>query len=340
MELFLDIFLFLLGILLVVKGGDIFVDSASALAKSLRIPTFIIGATIVSLATTMPEMIVSALAAAEGKTEMAVGNAVGSVTANTALIMAIGMICMSIACPRKKYMVPSLLLLAASATLTLSCLGGRLELWGSILLFVIFCSFMAVNILSGKREATGLSAGGESLTASMENPEMPEKTAEPTALADRPPFKMLLKYILFFLVGAGAIVGGSQLMVNYGSAIALRVGIPERVIAVTMIAIGTSLPELVTTITAIIKKESSLSIGNIIGANIIDLSLILPICSLVSGQYLPVSEAGLRLDIPVCLFTVLLAVLPITMREKTAKWQGFALLGAYTVYMVFTVLSM
>ena len=108
------------------------------------------------------------------------------------------------------------------------------------------------------------------------------------------------------------------------------------VIAVTMIAVGTSLPELVTTVTAIIKKESALSVGNIIGANIIDLSLILPVCSLISGQALPVGTESAHLDIPVCLGVTLIAVIPLMVRQKSSRLQGYLMLGCYAAYLLVT----
>lgn len=306
--------LFALGIALVVKGGDIFVDGATEIAHEMRIPTFIIGATIVSLATTLPEMIVSALAAAEGKVDMAVGNAVGSVTANTALILAVALAAMTFSCERKMYMKQMLLLIAVAIVLTLSCLGGKLNVFGSAVMFVIFAAFMTLNVINAR------AAGGE------------EEQSSPT---DQ---KKLLKSILFFLFGAAGIVIGSRLMVDNGSEIARSLGVSERVIAVTMIAIGTSLPELVTTVTAVVKKESALSVGNIIGANIIDLSLILPICSIVSGQALPVSAQSARIDIPVCLGVTVLAMVPLMVRQKSSRLLGVLLLAAYAAYLVVTCL--
>ena len=112
-------------------------------------------------------------------------------------------------------------------------------------------------------------------------------------------------------------------------------GVPESIIAVTMVAIGTSLPELVTTITAIVKRQSSLSIGNIVGANIIDLTVILPLCGVVSGGSLPVAAQSVTLDLPVCLAVCLFAVLPPLLSQKLARWQGAAMLGLYLAYLVF-----
>lgn len=311
--MFICCLLFAVSVALVVKGGDIFVDAASAIAKALKIPAFIIGATIVSVATTLPEMIVSVLAAAEGKTEMAVGNAVGSVTANTSLILAVAMTAMTIVCSRKTHLKQMLLLMGASVILWLSCLSGSLAIWGSAVLAVIFILFMVQNVLSAKK-----------------NKDNDEK-AEPV---DR---KYIIKNIVLFILGAAAIVFGSNLMVDNGSEIAKILGVSERIIAVTLVAVGTSLPELVTTITAIVKKESGLSIGNIIGANIIDLSLILPICSLVSGKQLPVAESSIRIDLPACALVTAIALIPMIFRQKASKIQGFILLALYAAYLVIVI---
>ena len=312
MEIVIASLLFALSIVLVVKGGDVFVNAASWIAKALNIPTFIIGATIVSLATTMPEMIVSVIAAHEGKTDMAIGNAVGSVTANTALIMGVAMVAMYISCSRKKYLKQILLLIAAASTLFISCQKEKLSITGSIVLAVIFVLFMIQNVISAKSEKN--------------------ESADYVAVNK----SKLLKNIGLFILGALAIVVGSRLMVDNGSKIAVWLNVPERIIAVTLVAVGTSLPELVTTITAIAKKESGLSIGNIIGANIIDLSLILPACSLVSGERLPFPQT---IDLPVCLGVTLIATVPLIFRQKASKIQGVTLLVCYSVYIAYLVVT-
>ena len=143
--------------------------------------------------------------------------------------------------------------------------------------------------------------------------------------------------MLKFLLGAAAIVGGSQLLVNAGSDLALWLGVPERVIAVTLVAVGTSLPELVTTLTAIAKKQDSLSVGNVIGANIIDLTLILPLCALISGGTLPVSAQSLAVDFPACMVTLLVGLVPLLLRQKGARLQGIAMLALYAGYLTLVI---
>lgn len=174
-------------------------------------------------------------------------------------------------------------------------------------------TFMAINVMAAKNEPA-------------EEDEKIEVTTQ-----------HIIRNLLLFVVGAGLIVIGSNLLINSGSDIALALGVPERVIAVTMVAIGTSLPELVTTITAIRKNESSLSVGNIIGANIIDLSLILPVCSFVSGQSFVVSRQSIMMDMPVCLLICAIGVAPMLIFQKAFKYQGVLMLLLYAVYIVMTV---
>ncbi len=312
MSLWVALILFAAGILLVIKGGDWFVDAAGRLARALGVPTFVIGASIVSLATTLPEMIVSVIAASEGKTDMAVGNAVGSVTANTGLILAVAMTFMTIYADRKRYMGQCVILVLSAGILWMGVDTGALEPWSGAFLAVLFAAFMANNLVSAR------AVRGEA-----------EKSA--ARKGD------VWRHVGLFILGAAAIVLGSELLVDGASAIAGALGVPERVIAVTMVAVGTSLPELVTAVTAIRKKEAALSVGNIIGANIIDLTLILPVCSLVSGQALPVSAASVRYDLPVCFFITLAAVVPLLIRQKGSRLQGGLLLAIYAGYLVATV---
>ena len=309
MSIWVELLLFVIGLVLIVKGGDLFVDAASWIAEVSGIPKFIVGATIVSLATTLPEMIVSVMAAVEGKVDMAVGNAVGSVTANTALIFAIAVLFMTMELTRRQYLTKSVILIASSAVVLLASLTGQFQFWGTIVLFLLFFAFIFENVKQAKLE--------------MHDAEKPEFSG-----------KELTKNLVMFVLGAAGIVVGSRLLVDSGSAIAAYLGVPESIIAVTLVAVGTSLPELVTTITSIIKKQSSLSAGNIIGANIIDLCLILPLCDLVSAEKLPISHQSIVLDMPVCLLVVVTCVLPMLLRQKSSKVQGAVLLVLYIGYLI------
>lgn len=307
------VLLFAAGLVCIIKGGDLFVDAASWIAEASGIPKFIIGATIVSFATTLPEMLVSVFAALEGNADIAVGNAVGSVTANTGLIMCLSLVCLTCLMERRQFGVKACLLLAAILSLFGFTRDGRLSVAEGLLVLVIFAGFLAESLISARREQ------GTELKEDEERPAVSGKTVAGN--------------IVKFVLGAAGIVLGAQLLIDNGSAIASLLGVPDAIVAATMIAVGTSLPELVTTLTAIRKKESSLSVGNIIGANIMDLTLILPLCSLILGKPLPVQSQGMLLDIPACLIICAAVLVPALWKGKFQRWMGFLAGGLYIVYL-------
>ena len=307
------VLLFAAGLVCIIKGGDLFVDAAGWIAEASGIPKFIIGATIVSFATTLPEMLVSVFAALEGNADIAVGNAVGSVTANTGLIMCLSLVCMTCLMERRQFGVKACLLLAAILSLFGFTRDGRLSVAEGLLVLVIFAGFLAESLISARREQ------GTEVKEDEERPAVSGKTVAGN--------------IVKFVLGAAGIVLGAQLLIDNGSAIAALLGVPDAIVAATMIAVGTSLPELVTTLTAIRKRESSLSVGNIIGANIMDLTLILPLCSLILGKPLPVQSQGMLLDIPACLIICAAVLVPALWKGKFQRWMGFLAGGLYIVYL-------
>ena len=315
METFTVIILFIIGLILIIKGGDYFVDAAAWFAEAFGIPKFIVGATIVSFATTLPELLVSLFAALQGKTLMAAGNAVGSVTANLGLILAISAICIPAAVKRGEFVFKSVLMAVVCGVLWLFSRSENIGIAADIILLILFAVFMAENIYSAQKNNS-------------ENDKPEIKKSE------------LWRNILFFVIGIAGIVVGAQLLVDNGSSIALMLGVSEGIISVTIIAIGTSLPELVTTLTAIAKKQSSLSVGNIIGANIIDLSVILPVCSLAAGGSAPVNPQTYSLDIPVCFGIILLSILPPLIFKKFSRAQGFVMLAAYIFYIAYVCIKL
>ena len=316
MEIFVTIALFVLGIVLLVKGGDFFVDAASWMAEVSGIPKLIIGATIVSIATTLPEMLVSVMAATQGKVDMSIGNAVGSVTANIGLIMAIALIFMPGVISRKEYFSKALLMLSAAVLIVICGFFGQVNGTFSVMLIIIFTAFFSDSIVMAKKNMD------ENSTKEKD----PSLTGKKTVIIN----------IIKFIAGAAGIIWGSDLLVDNGAALARLLGVSERIIGVTLVAIGTSLPELVTTLTAISKKQSALSVGNILGANIMDLSLIMPMSAIISGQDLPVSKIGATIDLPACLLVGLIAVVPAMIKEKFSRWQGFVLLAVYAAYVIIT----
>ena len=306
------ILLFVVGLVLIIKGGDWFVDSAVFIANLTGIPKFIIGATIVSVATTLPELTVSVTGVINGELDLAVGNAVGSVTANIGLIMGISLVCMPAVIKRSQFWIKGTLMSAAALLLWVLCKDGTLHMLPSFALFVLLAVYVWDNIRDAENDVG----------------------SDEREVVDK---KDLPKQIVMFIIGIAAIVVGSKLLIEYGSEIALLLGVPSAIIGVTMVAIGTSLPELITTLTAIRKKESSMSIGNIVGANIIDLAMILPICSVVSDGKLTIAEQSYALDMPMCFAMTLIAVLPPLIKGKLYRWQGILMLALYAVYVVILV---
>ena len=306
--------IFVVGLILTIKGGDWFVDSASWFAEATGIPKFVVGATVVSFATTLPELLVSVRAAMNGSAQLAIGNAVGSVTANTTLIMGVSLVAMAGVVSRKSFALKGGLLLAAVVGLTLLSLSGLLPTWSAFVLWTIFLVFMVSNLIEGKKSTVTEKAD------SYDKKEIPSK-------------------ILFFVLGTASIVFGAEFLVSSGKTIASGIGISETIIGFTVIALGTSLPELVTTLTAIRKKENSLSVGNIIGANIIDTTLILPLCAVINGTALPVDKINLIFDFPVCIAACAVAIVPTIIFGRFKKWQGYALLSIYALYMLMLVLN-
>lgn len=328
MESILIYVLFAVGIVLIVKGGDWFVDGAVWAAEITRIPKFIIGATIISVATTLPEIFVSTIAAVEGhgilvsqvgdyiaasqdKVGMAIGNGIGSVICNTAMILAISIIFMPIAVDKRSFAPKGILLIAAVCALFLLSRSGSLSIAGAAVLLFIFLLYITENIRSAKREAGA------------------EETEEAPA-SDR---KSIVLNILRIVGGAACIVVGSQLLVSNGSLIAASWGVSEAIIGVTIVAIGTSLPELVTSIVATKKGDSGLALGNAIGSNLFNILFILGMSAVIS----PLHVLGESVIDTVLLLgsAILLFVFARTGRRMTRS-EGAAcvlLYVAYTAYL-------
>lgn len=311
------ILMFLLGLVLVIKGGDLFVDAASWLAEISGIPKFLIGATIVSLATTLPELLVSLMAAASGSIGIAAGNAVGSVTANIGLIMGISVVCLPTTINRRDQAFKFIMMAGAIVLLFTFSSDLRLNLPGSTIMLGLFVLFMAESILSAR----------EHMRAGADEPRLP---------ANR---RSLLINGIKFISGVAGIVVGADLMVDYGAMLARLFGVPESIVGATLVAVGTSLPELATTLTALAKKQAALSIGNIIGANIIDLTLILPLCAIVAGKPLPLLRQNIALDMPFCMILVFIAVLPGMATGRFHRSQGILMLAVYAVYVALLLMG-
>lgn len=301
--------LFLVGLLVMIRGGGLFVEASVDLAETWGVPRFLVGATVVSLATTLPEITVSALGVLQGKADLAVGNAVGSVTANLGLILGLCVLVSPPAVRRGTFAPRALAMVLAAALLGLMSQGGVLTWPAGLPLLLLFALFVRGSIREARSSV---------LEAPLETCRSRVGTAR---IAPR------------FLLGLGGILLGSQLLIRQGTALAALLGVSEGVVGVTLVAVGTSLPELVTAVSALVRRETALSVGNLVGANLIDLSLILPLCAILSPSGVPISGRTLGLDLPVCLGLCVLATVPPLLEGRYRRWQGALLLGLYGAYL-------
>ncbi|MGE4353415.1 MAG: calcium/sodium antiporter [Oscillospiraceae bacterium] len=300
----MTIIYFLFGLLLVIIGGDAFVDSSVRIAKRMHVSEMLIGATLVSIGTTLPELIVSATASVHGYSDVAAGNAIGSVICNTALIagfvVAFSRFAPDIASFCRSY---AQFFLAAGLYCAFACFGGLSRIAGIGLLLALFLYLFGIY---------GATKGGSKIHTS--------EKLEGSLLLDVPQITL----------GAALLFIGANLLVDKGTFLARQIGIPDHVISISMISLGTSLPELFTAVSAIRKKHGALSIGNIVGANILNLLMVSGVSSVIE-PFTPLLSM-LRVDIPVMLFVSLLLALPVILGNKFYRWQGFVLLISYATY--------
>ena len=312
----IPVLLFIVGLLFLIKGGDWFVDGASALARRFHLPELLIGATVVSIGTTLPEVMVSTMSALSGHGEIAYGNAIGSVICNAALIAAITIAVRPGKVDPKTLKMPVLFFFAAAAIYCVAAYGfGKFTRPMGFIMLAMFVAYMAANIHQMKN-------------APAEEHEEEEETMP------------LPRMLMLLVLGAVLIAVGANLLVDNGTLIAQALGVPESVIALTFVALGTSLPELVTAITSLAKGHGALSLGNVIGANVFNLVLVSGVSATVAPFTIPQNSllfghnASLVLEFPVMFAVMLLLTLPALFKGKLSRPQGIALLCIYAAFCV------
>ena len=314
--------LFVVGLLCLIKGGDWFVDGAVGIAHRFHIPELLIGATVVSIGTTLPEVMVSTTSALGGHGEIAYGNAIGSVICNAALIAAITIAAKPGKVDARALRTPVGFFFAAAAIYAITAYStGYFSRPIGLLLLAMFAVYMAVTVVQVKRlpgQSKGLpdhdgpppDGGGE---------------GEPSTVRD----------LVLLAVGAALIAVGANLLVDNGILIAQALGVPESVIALTFVALGTSLPELVTAVTSLLKGHGSLSLGNVVGANLFNLVLVSGVSVALAPFRIPQSavilghNASLVLELPVMFLVMVVLTGPALLRGKLTRAQGILLLAIY-----------
>lgn len=310
------VLLFIIGLLFLIKGGDWFVDGASALARRFRLPELLIGATVVSIGTTLPEVMVSTMSALSGHGEIAYGNAIGSVICNAALIAAITIAVRPGKVDSKTLKTPVAFFFAAAAVYCIAAyVFGRFTRIMGLIMLAMFVAYMIANAMQMKNA--------------------PAETNE-----DAEEKMSLVKTLLLLVLGAVLIAVGANLLVDNGTLIAQAIGVPESVIALTFVALGTSLPELVTAITSLVKGHSDLSLGNVVGANVFNLVLVSGVSVTLAPFTIPQSStlfginSSLVLDLPVMLAVMLILTVPAFVKGKLNRAQGIVLLAVYAAFCV------
>ncbi len=398
MDLIIPIILFIIGLVMLIKGGDWFVDGATGIAHRFHIPEILIGATVVSIGTTLPEVMVSATGAIQGQGAMAYGNAIGSIICNTSLIAALTIAIKPSIVEKKTLRFPVIFFFCAAVFYSfVAYYFGEFARWVGIVLLCGFVAYMTVLVIKAFRDRKPKEEITGELVLDVLDDEVEEDkqssvgdfvgfllvafgllAAQVIAVIQNGGFitdvsdvmgligfylngvlgivflaiglakaiahnglKLLNSNILFLVLGAAIIAIGATLLVDNGTIIAEKLGVPSSVIALTFVALGTSLPELVTAITSLIKGHGALSLGNIIGANIFNLVLVSGASVAISPFKVPAEKvvggmnASFVVDIPVMFAVMALMTLPALFRGKLSRWQGIALLVIYAAFCVF-----
>lgn len=314
---------FAAGLILVIRGADWFVESAVWMARKTGMSEVLVGATIVSVGTTLPELSVSTYSSIVGSSQIALGNAIGSCIFNIGFTLGISIAVRALPINDRIFNSRAVLMLAAAVLATVLSADGNLSRVDGALLLGALIAYV-VYLIRSQRPATD--AGD----TEVDQGPTPAETDAPTSQRLFP--LSTIGQVAQFVVGALTVAIGSRLLVSSATTIAETLGISEAVIGLTIVAAGTSLPELATAVTALIKGHQSLSAGNIVGANFINLTAVLGVSSMVNP--IAVGSSSLLLDYPVMLALMGALILFAAIRRTLARWQGCILLVAYVAYSI------
>ena len=312
-----NILLIALGFALLVKGADFLVDGASGVAKRFHIPEIIIGLTIVSIGTSMPELFVSITSAIDGYSDMAIGNVIGSNLCNLLLILGISAAINPIIFKKETKLIEIPICLGTSIVfLILANIGNSISRIDAIILIALFIAFICYTIMMAKK--------GEDFD------EISEEEKQQSAKEGKK--RKIIVNIIYIIVGIIALKIGGDLVVEHSEKIAKMFNVSDKIIGLTIVAIGTSLPELVTSVTAALKKNSDIAIGNIIGSNIFNMLLIIVAAAAISPMNYNTSY-NLQMGILI-VATIVLGVFPYTDRkDEMTISNGITYLMLYALYM-------
>ena len=308
--MFLDIILLLIGISIVIWGADKFTDGASSMARRWNVSEMVIGLTVVAMGTSMPEFVVSFFSALEGSADMSVGNVVGSNVFNTLLIVGFSAIMISMSLTKKLLTRDILFVIYASLILVALSNDGTLNRWEALVLLMCFGMYMLYSYYVSKQESKEDSAAGDIYGWG--------------------------KILAYIVLGIGCLVGGGHLLVSSASSLAMSCGMSERVVGLTILAAGTSLPELATSIVAARKGSKGLALGNAIGSNLLNIFFILG----VSAFICPMNIKGIgTLDWIALVGSGIVLFIFGGTGHKITKMEGVVMIALYILYMVALVMG-
>ncbi|MCI9977101.1 calcium/sodium antiporter [Clostridioides difficile] len=320
--MFITVILFLVGFLLITKGADIFINCTVEIGKKTNISEIILGATIVSFATTLPEFTVSLLASIDGHTTMSLGNAVGSIICNTGLALGLVVFISPYNVDKKMFFSKSLLLIVSVIVLILLGLDGVITRGDSLLLIIILIFYMVNNY----RSVVGKSTKNRNIKNSTikDIPTKKSKNFRGFSVVE------ILKILALFATGLIMMIIGSQILIESGVRIASFLNIPQGIVSLTIIALGTSLPEIVSSITAIRKNHHEISVGNILGANILNIVSVIAVSAIPNN--IPILSQNRQLDIPFMILLLLIVIVPTLKSNRLSRIQGILMLFTYFLY--------
>ena len=316
-----------IGFILIVKGGDIFVESSVSLARIAHIKEMIIGATIVSVGTTLPEFFSSLIATIRGVSlggdtgyySLALANAIGSMLCNSGLVLALVMLIRPPRYERSTFNISTIYVLLISLFIVIAVsTGSRISVGEGVILLLLFVMFMMSNV----RRAM------ESEESSLESMLTPDTEHEPR-----------WRMVLSFIVGGTAISVGAMLLVDNAKALAMSAGISEQLLGVTLVAVGTSLPELVTALTSLRRGNTDVGVGNILGAHVINGTLIIGVIAVITSGGLVVDAITRNVAVYVMLAIMSVLIVPTLITRRFARWQGIAMLAIYIGYIGYNIIT-
>nr|WP_218880775.1 calcium/sodium antiporter [Kineosphaera limosa] len=330
------------GLVVLVVGGELLVSGASALARRMGMSTLIVGMTIVAVATSAPELAVSVDAVLTGQPELALGNVVGSNTANALLVVGLAAVVGPLAVQRRllKLDVPFMVFLGV--LLLVLSLDGHLSPLDGLILIGCFLAHLAVTVVLGRRESRAAKTQAAAPAAGEADSEAAAEAAM-EAEAQEPPMATG-PALLRLVIGIGGLILGANVLVTGAVGIAAAFGVSGLVIGLTIVAIGTSLPEIVSSIVAVRRGEPELVLGNVIGSNIANIGLVLGIPTLLPSPLdgpagMPVPAAVVALDAPL-MIVAMLALAPVAFTGYViARWEGLCFVALYGAYLAYVVLA-